>query len=403
VTTKRRRSSNSIERPGLFSLFIGSSIYNNSDLNLDFADKDAVALKDAFDLISEDMYNPKRKYLYKLTSDSEFLDSLPSRKNILEALSMIKDSAQINDIVVLFLSGHGITIDDDFYYLTTQVGSENLTTDTERRSQVCISSTEIMEYLRDIKANKQFLILDACHSGKIADFLQNKTKSLSTSQQKALESLEDKIGTYILASSEANQKSFEVKQLNQGLLTHSLLLGMSGEADESEEIDIIKLLNYAARQTEEVSKNVLGTSQRPVIGIGQGGSSFDIGFKNESLKPPIPSEYVKFGRGKFGVWPSLSDPENIEDVFNQTLESQGVFGGTQDFIYLKNNSSEETYNLTGTYEILEDDSLNIHMYISKGNKTLNQESFDFHSTQSELEITINEMIQKAVAYIKTLN
>ena len=398
-TTRRRRSSSSIERPGFYGLFIGSSKYNNPDLLLDFADKDALALKDAFNLIGEGMYNPKRTSFVKLTSDAESIDSTASRKNILNALSFIKDRARVNDIVVLFLSGHGITLEDDFYYLTTQAGKVDLATDSVRRSQVCISSKEILEYLREIKANKQILILDACHSGKIADFLQNKPKALSTSQQKALESLKDKMGTYILASSEANQKSYEVKTLKQGLLTHSLLLGMSGEADDSGTIDIIKLLNYASRQTEQVSQNVMGISQRPVVGIGEGGSSFDIGFKNNSLKPPIPSEYVKFIKGRFGVFPSLSDPINFEKTFNHTLVRQGIFGGTQEFIFLKNDADNEAYKLTGTYEVLDNDSLNIKLYIINNNKVV-EGPFEFSTPKNDIKATLNAMILKAVRTIK---
>ena len=400
VSNQRRRRSSSIEKPGLFALFIGTSEYSNPKLNLDFADQDALELKNAFNKIGKDFYKISGHKPVTLTSTATNTDSLSSRENILRELTFIEENAHINDIVVLFLSGHGITIDDDFYYLTSKAGNINLTKNVSGRKQVCISSKEILESLRRIKANKQILVFDACHSGKIADFLSNKSKALSTSQKKALESIKDKMGIYILASSEANQKSFEVQKLNQGLLTHSLLLGMSGQADKSDvTIDIVKLLSYASQQTEEVSKNVLGISQRPVIGIGEGGSSFSIGFKNESLKPPVPSDYVKIGNGKFGILPSLHDPIHLQNTFNNVLNNQGIFGGTQEFIFLENDFRQEAHKLTGTYEILANGELKIKLYILKENVFLGG-PFEFKTSKKELNVTINEMIHEAVSFIK---
>ena len=398
-TIEQERDHSPIKKPGLFGLFIGTSNYDNPDLKLEYADDDAIALDTAFQLIGKDLYDENRFNLTQLTSSSGSVDALSNRKNILNALAYIEEHALIDDIVVLFLSGHGVTIGDDFYYLTAQAGNVNLENDSIRRSQVSISSSEILESLRRIKANKQILVLDACHSGQIAEFLSNNSKALSTSQQKALESLNDKMGTYVLASSEANQKSFEVKQLRQGILTHSLLLGMSGEIDDTEMIDVVKLLNFASRQTEEVSKNILGTGQRPVIGISEGGNSFDIGFKNELLKPPVPSEYVKLARGRFGIFPTLNDPLNFEERINSTLAEQGVFGGPQDYIFLKNNAKDAA-KLTATYTLLENDVVDISLYIIQDEKILGG-PFKFQTTQDELSFTFKEMINKAVNFMKS--
>jgi uncharacterized caspase-like protein len=84
---------------------------------------------------------------------------------------------------------------------------KNLDKDANRREQFAISSREMMEWIRKIKANKQILVLDACHSGKATEIL-SAGRDLTSTQTRALDQLKDRMGMYILASSEANQKKF---------------------------------------------------------------------------------------------------------------------------------------------------------------------------------------------------
>ena len=53
--SKRPRRNQTVKKPGLFGLFVGTSKYQNESLNLNYADKDAEILNDAFQKVSKDM------------------------------------------------------------------------------------------------------------------------------------------------------------------------------------------------------------------------------------------------------------------------------------------------------------------------------------------------------------
>lgn len=350
VTRRRRRQSTSTEKPGLFGLFVGTSEYQNEKLKLNYADKDAKDLEKAFKLISSEMYNQDRVKLTSLYSSSQNPDSLATKENILREFGNMQAQATANDIIVLFFSGHGLTIEDDFYYLTSTAGKVDLRADSLERVNTCLSSLEIKEGLKDINSNKQIMILDACHSGQITNIFQANDKATSTTLNKALENLEDKMGIYVLASSESNQKSFETETLQQGLLTFALKYGMSGEASEDKIIDVAELLTFASINAEQIGKEIMGKSQRPVLGITHGGNPFPVGLKNEQLKVELPQKKLKFTTPRFIVLTSFADPKNIGNAVKENLESRGGIGTNESFVFSKNEVDPDAIKIAGSYK-----------------------------------------------------
>ncbi len=233
--------------------------------------------------------------------------------------------------------------------MTSTAGNVDLNQRKDKRIETCVSSMEINEALKSIKSNKQILILDACHSGEIAKLLE-KDKAMSTTQEKALESLEDKTGVYILASSEAEQKSFEADALTHGLLTFSLLRGMSGEATEGDIIDVVDLLSYASKEAEKIGKQELGKSQRPVLGISKGGSSFPIGFKNESLRVDLPKNKIRIGNPNFISIPLYNDPEKLAVKMLSKIKELGAIGSKEPFVFDR-RGGKDSYKFTGSYKV----------------------------------------------------
>ena len=339
--------------PGLFGLFVGTSTYKDPRLTLDFADDDAFALQDGFNKISKGMYDEDRIELTILTSESKSVDSLSTKNNILKELDNIAAKALPHDIIVIFLSGHGVTVEDDFYYLTMDAGNFDLYQEPEKRKTATVSSKEILDKLTKIKSNKQVIVIDACHSGQIANVLVGQDKAGNTSQEKALEFLEDKMGVYILASSESNQKSFETAALEKGLMTFGLLRGMSGGSVHDGVINVIDLLSYAAKETEDIGKTLLKRTQRPVLNIAKGGNSFPIGFENKDLQVELPRNKIAIGNPTFGQLPSLSDSLSLTKYMTNSLSERGKLGAESVFLY-SNADNDSNYKIKGTYTIEED-------------------------------------------------
>lgn len=393
-SSRRSTKAKTKNKPGLFGLFVGTSKYQDKSISLDYADKDAKVLTEAFQKISKNMYNPSRINLVSLTTDTNDPKKISSRVNITKALDSIANHAKPNDIIILYFSGHGLTISDDFYYLTSTAGNVDLTKNEKKRKESCISSTEINKALKKITSNKQILILDACHSGKIAKLANKKSKAISTTQEKALEKLEDKTGVYILASSEAEQKSYEAKALTHGLLTFSLLRGMSGEATNDDIINVIDLLSYASKEAENIGRNELGGGQRPVLGISDGGNSFPIGFKNTSLKIELPKNKIKFGRPNFVSLPLINDPRKLTDKMLAKIKELGPIGTKEPFIY-SNNNDKDTYMFTGSYEVIKNEVI-LNWNLLKDNKKYKgpfTEKMDGGNVKKFTENIINKAVE----------
>lgn len=352
-------------KPALFGLFVGTSTYDDPFLKLAYADNDAKALREGMIAVSQDMYDQRRSKLQLLTSDASFGTDFPSKRNIMKALDDIASEAKPDDIIFLFLSGHGITIDDDFYYLT-HTAKDITNQPVASRAGMTLSALEINTALRNIASNKQVLILDACHSGGIASILEGSTKSAASSQQKALEFLEDKMGVYILASSEADQKSFETEKLQQGLLTFSLLLGLSGEAMVDSVINILDLLTYSTKKSEEIGK-LMSKVQRPVLGVGRGGSSFPIGFPSDQIKVAS-LDRPKITSSKLNQFPQGYDPLYMSESITESLSKKGGINTSSKYLYVSTNGPD-TYQLTGTYSI-EGDNIIVRAYVIKANQVV---------------------------------
>ena len=84
-------------------------------------------------------------------------------------------------------------------------------------------------HIKRIPALKQVLLLDTCASGKLVERLTDK-REVDGSQIRALDRLKDRTGMHVLAGCAADAVSYEATRYGQGLLTYSLLTGMTGGA-----------------------------------------------------------------------------------------------------------------------------------------------------------------------------
>ncbi len=141
-----------VERPSdLYIISIGTSKYANSDFNLDYAAKDA---KDMAGLYSTD------KRHYKNVFEKILTDEEVTRLNVMSLKSFLKD-AKINDVVMVFIAGHGVLDSElDYFYGTHNIDFGNPSVSGLRYDQ-------IEAILDGIKPLRKILIMDTCHSGEV--------------------------------------------------------------------------------------------------------------------------------------------------------------------------------------------------------------------------------------------
>ena len=259
-------------KPKLYGVIVGTSDYEGNTPDLRFAANDASQFSKALDMVSTKMLDSVFIELF-VADTGRSSGNWPSKSSLHTAFQEIAAKATSNDILVVFFSGHGTTNvkDGSFYYLTSQFKEENKP-DSAEWINYAISSEELISWINDIPILKQVVILDACNSGRIFTELTAR-EGLSNNQQIALDQLNNRTGTFVLAGAESDQQSFETSNIDHGFLTYCLLEGMKGEALNGDLVDVHRLFEYAVEQVPIMTSGH-NRRQKPVFKMPKGGSSF---------------------------------------------------------------------------------------------------------------------------------
>jgi hypothetical protein len=130
------------------------------------------------------------------------------------------------DTVVIFLSGHGASLNGHYYYGTYE-------TDPKRLAATTLSGEELKEALGGaLRAKAVFLFVDTCHAGGLG----------GRSDDLALEVGD---GVYLLASSGAKESSYESEQWGHGAFTLALLRALDERQLAREGVLYFNALAYA--------------------------------------------------------------------------------------------------------------------------------------------------------------
>ncbi len=274
-------------KPTLYAVVAGISDYNGTALDLNFAAKDAESFAAALSVAAGRLFcpaeNPKceDKVRIKLFSTNSGVGQLPTKENIRAAFAAIAKEAKPEDILVVYLAGHGTSLkvgDDDTYFFLTQESEAGSPDAVAKNPERAISNTELLSWLtqeqwrpdkKGIDAGNKVLILDTCAAGAFENALtKEKQRSLSPDQIRALEKLKDRSGLQILMGSAANQSAYEASQYGQGLLTYALLEGIKGAALTNDRVETGRLFDYAVNRvpTMDITRGAIGLQSPRIFG-----------------------------------------------------------------------------------------------------------------------------------------
>jgi len=284
------------EPPTLYAIIGGVSDYKGNSLHLNFAAKDAEDMFQAVRVGGKNLFGAERTKLVLLSTGVNKEAIPPTKDNFRKAFDTFARDAKPGDILFVYLSGHGITLNsgsDTYYYLTQEASTNDkdiLGKDSKLLENTTINSEELTQWHKRIKAQKQLLILDTCAAGALSsEFKIAERRELSSDAKRAIENMRTRIGFHVLMGSAADAVSYEASQYGQGLLTYSLLQGMTGPALKSDGlVDVSTLFNYAVDTVPTLAENI-GGIQRPEIRVPIGGASFPFGLiKTNDDKSHIP-------------------------------------------------------------------------------------------------------------------
>jgi WD40 repeat protein len=256
-----------VEKPNLYLVAIGTSQYKNQKFNLKYAAKDAQDLAKTFG--TDPMY--AQVYTRVMVDKEVTSANIAQLKNFL-------GGATRNDVVMVFVAGHGLLDENfDYYYAAHDVDFNN-----PRNNG--IPYEQIENLLEGIRALKKLLIMDTCHSGELdaeevelavanetemGDVLfrnvgfgvrQKQGKGLVNTSEMVKElfvDLRKGTGATVISSSGGAEFSMESDQWKNGLFTYCLISGLTTKkADLNNDGSIVlsELKEYVQQNVKELSR-----------------------------------------------------------------------------------------------------------------------------------------------------
>jgi len=138
------------KKPNLYVVTIGASKFNDERFNLKYAGKDALDIEKAF----------VENSVYGEVFHKSIIDKDVTKENILNIKPFLKGAGR-NDVVIVFIAGHGLLDENfDYYYATHDIDFNN-------PSEKGIVYNEIEKLLDGIASLKKILFMDTCHSGEV--------------------------------------------------------------------------------------------------------------------------------------------------------------------------------------------------------------------------------------------
>ncbi|MFK8044842.1 MAG: caspase family protein, partial [Crocinitomicaceae bacterium] len=245
----------------LYIFSIGINSYKNSNYNLSYAVKDAQDFSKAVSKGGTTLFNKVHTYSLE--------DSKATKAEIESMFKELIEKVGPEDVFVFYYAGHGVmssaseATQSDFYIMAHNVTSffgESIL------KQEGVSATELLDFSRQISAQKQLFVLDACHSGGALNVLASRG---ADSREKAIAQLARNTGTFFLTASQDVEYANESGDLKHGLFTYALLEVLEGDVKwltgngQDNKITVNEMKTYVEERVPELSEKYHGSAQYP--------------------------------------------------------------------------------------------------------------------------------------------
>lgn len=207
---------------------------------------------------AKSLFKPQNIHLVNALFDSQ-----ATRASILASLDKVAQQAKPGDTFVWFVASHGMMDANSNFGIIAY--------DTQCLNRNCtdiaghLTSNDILDASKKIKAMKQLVVLDTCHSGGL-------DSKLSGLYDARVSSLAKNMGLHLYASAQATEAAEDGKPGTNGTFTAQLLDGINGAApsNSAEEISVMTLGQYARKKTIDATRSKTGAKdakpgQTPVI------------------------------------------------------------------------------------------------------------------------------------------
>jgi WD40 repeat protein len=244
-------------KPRLFVLVAGVNDYADKRFTLSYAVSDAREVARGFQQASANLYQSAE---VKLMTDTEV-----TRDRLDAAFAEMAGKAAASDVFVLYLAGHGKTVDGRYYFAPQDFAVDGERSDKAVNAAVKakgIAQEQWQRWFASIPARKSVILFDTCDSGTLAG---DETQQLEKGA--ANDRLSQATGRSILAASGGSQEALEGYH-GHGLFTYEILDAINqADGDRSGTIELNELAAYVYAQVSELSQKVFKQRQVPEMKI----------------------------------------------------------------------------------------------------------------------------------------
>lgn len=237
-------------KPVLHVVVVGINQYANPAMTLNYAVADARGFIDWAKRSVSSSFGPPQVY--------ELMDRAATRDNIRGLFRKLRN-AQPEDVVVIYLAGHGENAKGVWNFLPTEFGR---TMSLDAVSSEGLSAKMIEDDILKIGAQRVFMVIDACKSGNLSRAFA------ADADRRNLQSVSRSAGIHVLAATDKDQLAVELSELGHGAMTWTVLDGLAGKADTQPADGVVRakeLLNYSVETVPVVAFKYTQMEQFPTI------------------------------------------------------------------------------------------------------------------------------------------
>lgn len=282
VPHRKSDEQGSTERGRVLALVVGVNEYQHRSIEkLKFAVGDARAVRDR---VIPKM--PGIQYQVNFLENEQ-----ATRRRILGGLDELA-YARPNDTVLIYFSLHGVTDKSrkNGFLVPYDADPENV-------ESTGVPVQTLLERVGTIKADRVFVLLDACFSGTAASGWSGGAKTFTYgATAKAgvalsadiYETVKNQKGHFILSASKPNQPALELRSLGHSLFTYFVIKGLEGEAARPENgyVTVFDLHEYVSKRVEMLA-SAINEKQTPMLAGDTAGAPPIITYPRTAIRPDL--------------------------------------------------------------------------------------------------------------------
>lgn len=248
------------ERPSLYILAIGINKYRDKSLWLSYAVPDAIE-------ITNQLHRAGRN-IFKKINQTELHDQNATLSGIQQSFEQIAKKDQTNDVFILYLAGHGVTLDGRYHFLPADFRYRN----EDSIRQTAINQDHLQKWLANLDSRKSLVLLDTCNSGS---FTEAQAITRGISEKTAIDKLTRATGRATIAASMDSQVAFEGYK-GHGVFTYALIQALSlSDGNKDNVITTSEIASFIDEFVPNITYKKWGYEQVPQVNLH--GRAFPIG------------------------------------------------------------------------------------------------------------------------------